>query len=386
MVRLSWDRVAPLAAVASVATIICLAMWRVSQQGRSVMSTVAWVGFAHRMVGVTIEQATRPVPAAPAATGPLLAAEVLAETARAIPVFYTISTPRRALPFRRWLDAGGSAWCHIRLPTLHPEDFKVFRGGPNASIYFSRRHEAGRPFLAMHPPFKSTLLEVLEKPHKVASAYFHLKAVECIATRCHPCLAGQDFAAIFEDDVAFLTGRSPGGSAAAFPDVILEVLAQLRSNHSQTNKLQLAVERRNPLIPCRNPPCHCRQRDWAEPRWPTARLWDCRKFYDCKAYVLFRGQAQRVVEAHSRLMSGSLDCVNPWLHATCGLDPLLVNAFLGQCRTPGSSCRGLALGSVNVPYALKDNGSHTMYRKDVRDALDGKRGIEAFLRRALQRR
>ena len=40
-------------------------------------------------------------------------------------VFTSPSTPERGARMDEWLGAGGSGWCHVRLPPIHPESFDV---------------------------------------------------------------------------------------------------------------------------------------------------------------------------------------------------------------------------------------------------------------------
>ena len=50
--------------------------------------------------------------------------------------------------------------------------------------------------------------------HKVANAVFHLRALQCISTRCHECVQGDvRAAAVFEDDVQYVEGVTPAGTA-----------------------------------------------------------------------------------------------------------------------------------------------------------------------------
>ena len=43
----------------------------------------------------------------------------------ALAVFTSPSTPERGARMDEWLGAGGSGWCHVRLPPIHPESFDV---------------------------------------------------------------------------------------------------------------------------------------------------------------------------------------------------------------------------------------------------------------------
>lgn len=187
------------------------------------------------------------------------------------PVFYSVSTPQRGARLRAWLDRGGDNWCRIELPPMHPQDFDVrweppVYGSP-VRIYLSPSTNASsagpqpplastawpqlrvggaspdQPLFVLNAPYGNLRNQIekghrvgraksgLGSGHKVANAYFHLRAIQypprhtrrcqpsqrepsqrglsprgladayrCLAARCHPCLQriGVHAAAVFE--------------------------------------------------------------------------------------------------------------------------------------------------------------------------------------------
>ncbi|EOD11120.1 hypothetical protein EMIHUDRAFT_104883 [Emiliania huxleyi CCMP1516] len=205
------------------------------------------------------------------------------------------SRPRGAR-LRAWLDRGGDNWCRIELPPMHPQDFDVrweppVYGSP-VRIYLSPSTNASsagpqpplastawpqlrvggaspdQPLFVLNAPYGNLRNQIekghrvgraksgLGSGHKVANAYFHLRAIQytprhtrrCLAARCHPCLQriGVHAAAVFEatpptarDDVEYVQGSSPG-EAATLPQLLHAAAAQTRARDGVT-KLQLGV-------------------------------------------------------------------------------------------------------------------------------------------------
>ena len=140
------------------------------------------------------------------------------------PVFYSVSTPQRGARLRAWLDRGGDNWCRIELPPTHPQDFDV-RWEPPAygspvRIYLSPSANASsagpqpplastawpqlrvggtstdQPLFVINAPYGNLRNQIekghrvgraksgLGSGHKVANAYFHLRAIQY--TSPHP--------------------------------------------------------------------------------------------------------------------------------------------------------------------------------------------------------
>jgi len=197
------------------------------------------------------------------------------------PVFYSVSTPQRGARLRAWLDRGGDNWCRIELPPTHPQDFDV-RWEPPAygspvRIYLSPSANASsagpqpplastawpqlrvggtstdQPLFVINAPYGNLRNQIekghrvgraksgLGSGHKVANAYFHLRAIQCLASRCHPCLQriGVHAAAVLEDDVEYVQGSSPA-EAATLPQLLHAAAAQTHARDGVT-KLQLGV-------------------------------------------------------------------------------------------------------------------------------------------------
>ena len=289
-----------------------------------------------------------------------LAALGAPSTPGAFPVIYTVSTPERGAQLAAWLGEG--EWCHVVLPTARPQDYRVDFAAPgNASSGLRIADPRGRPLLAFGAPLSARAQRGLVDSHKIASAGFHLAAVGCVATRCHACLrdAAHEFAAVLEDDVAWVPGHSPGGSAARFPLLLRAATERVRARAAPgaASKLQLAVSTRGggrcePGAPL--------------PGWPDARLAQCARFADAKAYAISVALARRVARAHAQLLAGDRGCANPWNHPSCGRDPALVRAFFEQCErrpaAPSEGCSGVALASAAHAWALRDDRSLPRHR------------------------
>ena len=134
------------------------------------------------------------------------------------PVFYSVSTPQRGARLRAWLDRGGDNWCRIELPPMHPQDFDVrweppVYGSP-VRIYLSPSANASsagpqpplastawpqlrvggaspdQPLFVLNAPYGNLRNQIekghrvgraksgLGSGHKVANAYFHLRAIQ----------------------------------------------------------------------------------------------------------------------------------------------------------------------------------------------------------------
>ena len=132
------------------------------------------------------------------------------------PVFYSPSTPDRASRLAAWLSAAAGDWCHALLPPVFPQDFAVTWSPTADSPVRMANSTTGDSLFIVRPPFgrlgkqMETVLRLGRSPrniessfsaaHKVANAAFHLRAQQCFAARCHPCVASPDvlWAAIFE--------------------------------------------------------------------------------------------------------------------------------------------------------------------------------------------
>ncbi|EOD15159.1 hypothetical protein EMIHUDRAFT_124330, partial [Emiliania huxleyi CCMP1516] len=159
-----------------------------------------------------------------------------------------LASAQRGARLRAWLDRGGDNWCRIELPPMHPQDFDVrweppVYGSP-VRIYLSPSTNASsagpqpplastawpqlrvggaspdQPLFVLNAPYGNLRNQIekghrvgraksgLGSGHKVANAYFHLRAIQytprhtrrCLAARCHPCLQriGVHAAAVFE--------------------------------------------------------------------------------------------------------------------------------------------------------------------------------------------
>ena len=75
--------------------------------------------------------------------------------------------------------------------------------------------------------------------HKVANAVFHLRALQCLAARCHPCVKSASSAVILEDDVQFVVGESPGNFPAESSHAPMTVQLPRSSSPRQTVPLPL---------------------------------------------------------------------------------------------------------------------------------------------------
>lgn len=340
------------------------------------------------------------------------------------PVFYSVSTPQRGARLRAWLDRGGDNWCRIELPPMHPQDFDVrweppVYGSP-VRIYLSPSTNASsagpqqplastawpqlrvggaspdQPLFVLNAPYGNLRNQIekghrvgraksgLGSGHKVANAYFHLRAIQCLAARCHPCLQriGVHAAAVFEDDVEYVQGSSPG-DAATLPQLLHAAAAQTRARDGVT-KLQLGVGNagsgQEVNVASRKARCHEHTRGVAG--WPTARLLACSNYTDSHAYVLHASHARKIVAAHASLVEhggrGSRRCVNPWGHVSCASDPGILRDFFKQCDKalpalhPSHDklrCSGLALAGQHTPWSLKHNNDDA-FRMDSDEGTD----------------
>jgi len=220
--------------------------------------------------------------------------------------------------------------------------------------------------------------------HKVANAVFHLRATQCFATRCHPCVATAEYALILEDDSVFVPGISPG-TPARFPQLVAAAAAQAYATLG-ANKLHLGVGQNGNLttVPgvqddaAHHKPRMCGIRpDVISGHERTgARLLSCSFYYDSHGYVLHRSLAESIVAAQRTLIEhdgdGRMRCVDPWDSESkrtdlgrCASDPGLLFDFFHQCdrRAPRGEavrrvqCVGASLGGANTPWSLKHDNS-----------------------------
>jgi hypothetical protein len=248
-------------------------------------------------------------------------------------IFTSPSTAARGAQLNGWLDQGGDAWCHIRLPTAHAADFDVTwdddREGVDAPVRI-RDKKTSELLFVVNKPWGRILLRDsssgLGAAHKVACSAFHLRAIRCLAERCHPCVARSRWAAIFEDDVEFVPGRSPG-TAAAFPHLLQR--AALEAEQHGVNKVHLAVQRitRGARADWR-PGAKADWRPGAKASFcaqlaalaPALLMWCTAKFSDSHAYLLSHAHAARIVGAWKSLLEfdgqgkkhAAVRCVDPW--------------------------------------------------------------------------
>mmetsp|Transcript_48705 Transcript_48705/g.156636 ORF Transcript_48705/g.156636 Transcript_48705/m.156636 type:complete len:341 (-) Transcript_48705:188-1210(-) len=281
-------------------------------------------------------------------------------------VFTSPSTPERGARMDEWLGAGGSGWCHVRLPPIHPESFDVewndAAEGRLAPVRVLNRTSRAR-LITMQPPWGRLDRDAeggIGSAHKVACTMYHVLALECFAARCHPCVAHARFAAVFEDDAVFVPGTSPG-TAAGFPALAAAAAAAAFDAHG-VNKLHLAVQKvkaegRN------GSPNACTRLLGTTSFAGGARLLRCPKFSDSHAYVIEHSQAVRVVTAYRLLLErdgrASGECVNPWYGDGCATDPGVLAAYFKQCdqlkgrRRSNGSCRGALLASAGDTWSLR---------------------------------
>jgi len=318
-----------------------------------------------------------------------------------VPVFYSISTHERGLRLRRWLEQS-TGWCHVQLPSFHPQDFELqWNGSTEAPVFVRAVEPPHKTLFVLRPPY-GNLHNQIEKghrrprsgiaaAHKVANAAFHLRALECFATQCHPCVKEANIAAILEDDVDFVPGASPG-TASEFPALLASVMA--RVGREGVNKLHLGVGNlgsgQEVNLPTRKARCAWHA-DVVQKKWAGARLLRCSNYSDSHAYVIRVAQARRIIAAQKVLVKadgeGRGRCLNPWGHVSCASDPSLFREFFKQCdRAPGpptqrGACSGLALAGASNPWALFHNnsGSYRMRTETGTDAY----GVMAKLQAAL---
>lgn len=125
------------------------------------------------------------------------------------------------------LAIGG--WCQIVLPTVTPSDLQVIWDGEvgRDQPLEVREKSTQERIMVWDSPLssvrgsgesaKSSLFgngNGVGGAHKVANAVFHLRALQCFSTRCHECVQGDvRAAAVFEDDVQYVEGVTPAGTA-----------------------------------------------------------------------------------------------------------------------------------------------------------------------------
>eukprot|EP00965_Chrysotila_dentata_P057051 1892642-Pleurochrysis_carterae.AAC.3 len=97
----------------------------------------------------------------------------------------------------RFTDAEIRRWA---MPPLEPRLTLFAIGAPYGNLHNQVEKGRRRP--------KSGL----GAAHKVANAVFHLRALQCLAVRCHACVQNASFATVLEDDVEFVDGVSPGSA------------------------------------------------------------------------------------------------------------------------------------------------------------------------------
>jgi hypothetical protein len=285
-------------------------------------------------------------------------------------VFTSPSTPARGARLNEWLGQS-SSWCHVRLPLTRPEDLRVVWNdrseGPSAPV---RVYEgtASAPLFVVPKPWGNLLEEIQESggnprnvdggvasAHKLACSVYHLKALQCLATRCHPCVRQAEFAAIFEDDVEFVAGVSPG-SAATYP--LLVHRAAQQATRLGVTKLQLAVQKmkrsRGHAPKCRDLPMQLPQQLVGG---HGARLLSCETVYsDSHAYVVSQAHAVRIIDTWRTLVAADgrpVACVNPWRFpglssagkGACADDPALMGAIFDACDALPANATGDAATS-----------------------------------------
>ncbi len=337
-----------------------------------------------------------------------------------MPVFFSPSSAERRARLLAMLDAAlPQSYCRIELPPVTPDhvDVRWTPSAPSEPVVITHR---GERIFELHPPFGALQRSVLKKEHatrssigaahKVANAVFHLNAIRTFAERSHPCVRNASWAAIFEDDVEFVKGISPG-SAATFPLLIAAAAAQAHEMDG-TNKLQLSVGNEGAIAGVqqgvlirdkghggRRRRAICTSDTRAIVGWEQsgARFLSCKNYCDSHSYLLHHDQAVRLKEVrhcttispspyapltrappdaqvHAALMEGGeARCVNPWGSESCGQDPGVLRDFYGQCDQLGEGrgrfkrlrlesnqpgrCRGLALAGHAQPWALLHNNT-----------------------------
>ena len=91
---------------------------------------------------------------------------------------YSPSTEARARKMQEWLAPGGDAWCPVVLPPVHPDDFQVTGGLAAGTRYTNVHHISTNALPELFFKIPSSHVRELEA-HKVASAYVHLRALQC---------------------------------------------------------------------------------------------------------------------------------------------------------------------------------------------------------------
>ena len=296
-----------------------------------------------------------------------------------IAITFSPSTPERARRMLAWLAPAGADWCIAELPVVHPSSFWMNRTTAEADDIFYLPGGRSAPERFFRVPQE----HVTEKEaHKVASAYVHLRAMRCFASRsCHPCFRGARWLFVAEDDI--LPSTSPVTAPwRHLPRILLRALAHLNSTASlrMVNKLMLISkgdrpdERGEARFDVSEDVRRCRE--WervpslgtvppanSTATWQpstSAATWLARcHVKSAQAYMMRRDQAERVLREHSvYLRLGVAHCADPW-HSddgSCGKDPSLFKHNFKRCQRAGKSCLGMSLllrhSASDGPHAL----------------------------------